>query len=341
MGERTRMVQFHIQPDSEIPASTQLFNQISFAIAARQFPPGYRLPSTRQLAMQTGLHRNTISKVYERLEAAGLVVPQVGSGIYVRALGQEETRPRQRRPAVVPVHRIVQESVDTLLEMGYSLSQIRELFLAEIDARQKAGVRVLVTVPRHDQGAGELIVQELQQLLPIPVELIFLEDLETVLDGDTSATVVTVRYFASMTEAITRDKDVRVFFIDIYNYQRELEVVRQLPKGSCLGLVSLSSGTLGVAEVMIHSLRGDELLLVTAQANDSYKLNALVHRAHTIISDRASGERVKAAIAAARHELIRIPRLICCESYIDPQSVELLKREIGLTEDLPLEAKAS
>jgi len=40
------MVQFRIQPDSEIPASTQLFNQIGFAIASRQFP-GHRLPSTR------------------------------------------------------------------------------------------------------------------------------------------------------------------------------------------------------------------------------------------------------------------------------------------------------
>ncbi|MDG2991284.1 GntR family transcriptional regulator [Candidatus Synechococcus calcipolaris G9] len=333
------MVQFHIQPDSEIPASTQLFNQISFAIAARQFPPGYRLPSTRQLAMQTGLHRNTISKVYERLESAGLVIPQVGSGIYVRALGQEESRPRQRRSAVVPVHRVVQDGLDTLLGMGYSLGQIRELFLAEIDARQKAGVRILVTVPRHDQGAGELIVQELQQLLPIPVELVFLEELDTILQPDSAATLVTVRYFASMTEAITRDKGVRLFFIDIYSYQRELDVVRQLPKGSCLGLVSLSSGTLGVAEVMIHSLRGEDLLLVTAQVNDAYKLNALVHRSHTIISDRASAERVKEAIAAAREDLIRIPRLICCESYIDSNSVDLLKRELGLTED-PIQAKS-
>jgi DNA-binding transcriptional MocR family regulator len=56
------MAQFRIQPDSEIPASTQLFNQIRFAIASRQFSPGHRLPSTRALAMQTGLHRNTISK---------------------------------------------------------------------------------------------------------------------------------------------------------------------------------------------------------------------------------------------------------------------------------------
>ena len=83
------MVRFYIQPDSDIPASNQLFNQIRFAIASRQFPPGHRLPSTRQLAMETGLHRNTISKVYRQLEDSGLVEAQAGSGIYDRAVGHE------------------------------------------------------------------------------------------------------------------------------------------------------------------------------------------------------------------------------------------------------------
>ena len=77
-------MRFHIQQESDIPASTQLYNQICFAIAARHYPPGHRLPSTRQLAMQTGLHRNTISKVYRQLEMDGVVEAIAGSGIYVR-----------------------------------------------------------------------------------------------------------------------------------------------------------------------------------------------------------------------------------------------------------------
>ena len=77
-------MRFHIQQESDIPASTQLSNQICFAIAARHYPPGHRLPSTRQLAMQTGLHRNTISKVYRQLEMDGVVEAIAGSGIYVR-----------------------------------------------------------------------------------------------------------------------------------------------------------------------------------------------------------------------------------------------------------------
>jgi len=76
-------LQFRIQPDSEILRLTQLFNQIWFAIASGNFP-GHWLPSTRALAMQTGLHRNTISKVYRQLKRA-CRQPRAGSGIYVTA----------------------------------------------------------------------------------------------------------------------------------------------------------------------------------------------------------------------------------------------------------------
>ena len=77
------MFRFHIQSDSHIPPSQQLIDQIKFAIASRQYQPGQRLPSTRQLAQMTGLHRNTISKVYKNLEENNLVESVTGSGIYV------------------------------------------------------------------------------------------------------------------------------------------------------------------------------------------------------------------------------------------------------------------
>lgn len=325
------MVQFQIQPESEIPASTQLLNQIIFAIATRQFPPGYRLPSTRQLAMQTGLHRNTISKVYDRLETAGLVEAQVGSGIYVRAVGQESI-PKTLSPQepAVSVHKIVRQSLDELLQQGYSLAQAREFFLSEIDTRLRASTQVLVTVPKHDRGAGQLIVQELRQSLSVPVEMVFLEELDEVLEESNAATVVTIRFFASQAEAIAAPRSVRIFAIDIYDYRRELQVVKALAKGSCLGLVSLSSGTLGVAEVMIHSLRGEEIYVMTAQLQDTYRLQALIRSAQTIISDQASCAAVKATVLKVQNDLIRLPQLICCESYIDPKSIQLLKRELGV-----------
>lgn len=326
------MVKFHIQSESDIPASTQLFNQIRFAIASRQFPPGHRLPSTRQLAMQTGLHRNTIAKVYGQLEELGFVDAQPGSGIYVRVQGDEGgARPRSPLFEQYPdAHKLVQSSLDDLLSQGCTLSQARELFLSEIDWRLRCGARVLVTAPQQDIGAGELMAQELEQSLQIPVQLVPLEELSQVLDQTRAGTVVTSRYFIGEAEQIAAPKEVRVIPIDIYDYSQEIQFLTKLPSGSSVGMVSLSSGILRAAEVILHSLKGDDLLVLTAQADDAYKLNAIVRAAQTIICDQASYDKLKAAIQEARDDLIRAPQVLCCENYIGSKSINLLKRELGL-----------
>ncbi len=327
-----KMVQFNIQPDSEIPASKQLFDQIQFAIASRQYPPGHRLPSTRQLAMITGLHRNTISKVYRLLEETGLVESQAGSGIYVKAQGHEGGTQvsSQLQNAYPEAQRLVQKSLDDLLARGCTLTQARELFLSEIDWRLRCSARVLVTVPTRDLGAGELMVQELEKSLGIPVQLVPMEELSKILDQTHSGTVVTSRYFIGQAEALAAPKSVRVIPVDIYDYGKELAIVKDLPKNSILGIVSLSDGILKVAEILVHSLRGDDLLVMTAQVSDMYKLNALVRSAQTIICDQASYAIVKQGIQTAKEDLIRPPEVICSENYIGSKSINLLKRELGL-----------
>ncbi len=327
------MVQFHIQPDSDIPASTQLYNQILFAIASRQFSPGHRLPSTRQLAMQTGLHRNTISKVYRQLEEAGVVDAQAGSGIYVQDQAHDPAT-SIKSPLLdqnPQAHKIVQTSLDELLKQGCSLGQARELFLAEIDWRLRCSAQVLITAPQHDIANGEILLRELERALNIPMQLVPLEELSRVLDQTRSSTVVTSRYFIAQAEAIATPRSARVIPVDIYDFEKEIKMVRSLPKGTCLGIVSLSSGTVGVAEVIIHSLRGDDLLVMTAQVNDKYKMNAMVRSAQTIFSfDDVSSAAVKATISAAREDIIRPPQLVYCENFIVSKSVSLLKRELGL-----------
>ncbi len=320
-----RMVQFYIQPDSDIPSSKQLFDQIQFAIASRQYPPGYRLPSTRQLAMITGLHRNTISKVYKQLEETGLVVSHAGSGIFVKVQGDEGGSQSSS-----PASKLVKKSLDDLLTQGCSLTQARELFLGEIDWRLRCSARVLVTIPNHDLGAGELMVLELEKSLGIPVQLVPMEELAQVLEQTHSGTVVTSRYYIGQAEEMAAPKSVRVIPVDIYDYHQEIEIIKKLPQDSCLGMVSLSAGIMNIAETIVHSLRGDNLLVMKAQVHDQRKLRALIRSAQTIISDQASYELVKEAITSARDDLIRPPHLICSENYIGSKSISLLKRELGL-----------
>jgi GntR family transcriptional regulator len=326
------MVHFYLHSDSDIPASRQLFDQIRFAIASRQYAPGDRLPSTRQLAMQTGLHRNTISKVYQQLEEIGLVISQAGSGIYVRPQGNLVNN-QQTSPIAAQypqAHQTVRQCIEDLMAQGCSLAQTKELFLAEIDWRLRCSAKVVVTTPTRDLGAGELIVQELEQYLGIPLELYSLEDLAARLEQDASVTVVTSRYFLPEAEAITSNFSVRVIPIDIHDYAQELQIIKNLPAGSCLGVVSLSSGILKVVEVIVNSLRGEEIYSISCLVTDTQKLQATVSSAHTIISDSASYRAVKGAIARFQDDLIRIPKLIESQNYIGTNSINLLKRELGL-----------
>ena len=143
-------MRFHIQQDSDIPASTQLYNQICFAIASRHYPPGHRLPSTRQLAMQTGLHRNTISKVYRQLEIDGVVEAIAGSGIYVRdnLTNRDLKKTFYSKKVNNQPDQEAKKAIDTFINLGCTLQDTREILTNEIDWRIKCGARIIVSTPR-------------------------------------------------------------------------------------------------------------------------------------------------------------------------------------------------
>lgn len=58
-------------------------------------PRGARLPSTRELARQLGVSRNTVLTAYETLAAEGLVDARIGSGTRVRGPLRKRLDPMQ------------------------------------------------------------------------------------------------------------------------------------------------------------------------------------------------------------------------------------------------------
>lgn len=323
------MINFQIQSDSEVPASKQLFAQIQFAIASGQYPPAHRLPSTRQLAMITGLHRNTISKVYQQLEENGLVESIAGSGIYVKHHGRENIV-ESDSPIAISVN-TVKESIDRLLEAGCSIAQVKELFLEEIDWRISCCDRIMVTVPQRDIGAGKIIQQELQDSFALKIELIELEKLPEILAKINFGTLITNRYFIKEVLGIVPPNSFRVIPIDMYDFNKELELIKALPSQACLGIVSVSEGTLSVASSIVNSQRGDDLLVLTSSLEDRDRLRAVIRASHTIITGYTSYDLVKAEIVAMREDLIRIPDVISTDSYIGEKSIQLLQRELDIS----------
>ena len=326
-------MRFHIQQESDIPASTQLYNQICFAIAARHYPPGHRLPSTRQLAMMTGLHRNTISKVYRQLEIDGVVEAMAGSGIYVR----DNIAKKDLKKSIYSNSRInrppdqeAKKAIDNLINLGCTLQETRKILTNEIDWRIKCGTRILVSTPREDIGASMLIAEDLSPKINVPVEVVPMEELDKVLCNSNNGTIVTSRYFLQPLEKVAKEHGIRAIAVDLSDFQKELNIIKELKTDNCVGIVSISPGLLRAAEVIIHSMRGSELILMTAISDNQSRLLGLLKAANYIICDGPSLSVVENTLLKNRSQLMRLPQIICAKNYLSIETVNQLKKEIGL-----------
>lgn len=81
------------------PLHRQLYDQMRDLILAGRLGAGARLPSTRTLARELGVSRNTVTGAFDQLLAEGYVVGRVGAGSYVSdELPEEALSARATRP---------------------------------------------------------------------------------------------------------------------------------------------------------------------------------------------------------------------------------------------------
>ena len=283
--------------------------------------------------MQTGLHRNTISKVYRQLETDGVVEAIAGSGIYVRDQVKKkdikesiQSKKLGRDPSLE-----AKKAIDKLINIGCSLQEAREILTNEVDWRIKCGSRVLVSTPREDIGASMLIAEELAPRINVPVEVIPMEELEKVLCNSNNGTLVTSRYFLQPLEKLAKKYGIRAIAVDLSDFQKELKMLTELKPGSCVGIVSISPGLLRAAEVILHSIRGNDILLMTANPENSSRLLALLRTTNHVICDSPSLSAVENTLTKNRSQLIRMPLIHCAANYLTQETINQLKKEIGIS----------
>jgi DNA-binding transcriptional MocR family regulator len=92
------------------PVYQQIAAAVRTAIACNGLGSGARLPAIRDLALQLGVHRDTVATAYEALAADGVIESTVGRGTFV---AEAETG---RAPAAAPFAPALSPVVDRLLE---------------------------------------------------------------------------------------------------------------------------------------------------------------------------------------------------------------------------------
>ena len=87
---------------NKIPVYRRLADEIKAEILSGKRAPGSVLPSERLMAQQLGVHRNTVAKAYNELEAEELIDARQGGRLSGsrgrrRAFREDRTEPKQHR----------------------------------------------------------------------------------------------------------------------------------------------------------------------------------------------------------------------------------------------------
>src|SRR5713226_1083759 len=78
------MLPLQLQPESHVPLYIQLRDQLRALVHSGELRPGDRIPASRELAVQLGVHRTTVANAYAELESEGLIQGHVGRGTFIR-----------------------------------------------------------------------------------------------------------------------------------------------------------------------------------------------------------------------------------------------------------------
>lgn len=115
---------------SSIPIYVQIVDQVREQLAAGRLKPGDQLPTVRQLASELRVNFNTIARAYRLLDDAGLISTQRGRGTY---LVENETGKADEIVRKTTIQEQIQKVIQSLLQQGYSLEEIKKTFQNIID----------------------------------------------------------------------------------------------------------------------------------------------------------------------------------------------------------------
>ena len=118
------MSDWSLDGSSGVPLYVQLRQQIISRIITGEWPPGFQLPTVRQLAVDVRINVNTVSKVYSQVEQEGFIVTQKGKGTFVRSELSWRQSAQGRGEELQQFAKLVKEMADA---QGISLGELMEV----------------------------------------------------------------------------------------------------------------------------------------------------------------------------------------------------------------------
>lgn len=124
-------IPIQLNENSAEPLYHQIEVQLRSLIISGQIEEGTLLPSIREFAGDLKCSVITVRRVYQDLEAEGLLRTKQGTGTFVAKVGSDE-RDRHKRTAVVEA---MENAVDVGMRIQCTREELKTIFLEVLDQK--------------------------------------------------------------------------------------------------------------------------------------------------------------------------------------------------------------
>jgi DNA-binding transcriptional regulator YhcF (GntR family) len=311
----------HIQKTASVSLHSQLVTQISMQIASGLLSPGSKLPSIRALSRRLGIHHNTILSAYKELDTVGLIDIRHGSGARVALLAPDQQKSVGLKTDTSELQTLADFFVTQALQKGYGWEEA--LNALEV-ARRKTTTQPLQSLVFVDMHSDILPVfkAELETGLNRPVKAVTLDTLQP--EQERNSHFVVSRYHCQSLRNRLKsagfenpgyenpgyeNMDERITLIEVGSVQHELDLIRQLPEGAMIGVVSTSAIILRQAEAVVQALRGEDIIIRTVMALEepAAEIQRVAKRAAVVFADSLCALELAATSRKPVHTIRVIP----------------------------------
>jgi GntR family transcriptional regulator len=249
------MTAIRVSQSSGVPVYKQIVDQVEFMIEAGQMSDGDRLPSSRMLASNLQVNRNTVARAYQELRDAGYIESRRRSGMVVtggrKARANAAARDRARE--------VLSEAATECVSLGLSPEEISSLaYHFSLHAEQ---LQVSLAFVECNQERATYFANELSERLDLPVRPLVLGDFDPACDLDYDL-VLTTFFHLTEVRRLARSSPGEVVGIVVAPHVTTLVKLAQVPKGKRVGILySTKDQAQGIRDSLVHSgLRNIEVL---------------------------------------------------------------------------------
>ena len=120
--------------DSDRPIYSQLLEILQIGIVSGTYPPGSKLPSVRDLAMEAGVNPNTMQRAFAELEHNGLIRTERTAGRFVT---EDREMVQQSRDAIASAQ--LELFLDKMEQLGFQKEEIVAFVRSKVEEEEKNG----------------------------------------------------------------------------------------------------------------------------------------------------------------------------------------------------------